>query len=1138
MSKVFKAIGTIAAVVSTVAAFIPGGQLVSAIAGGVALAANIGAQLTAKKPAAQGSLTQILIQSNAPTPYLMGETYFGGVMRHDVGYGGKVSKVQNPYRGMPVVYSGCGPVQGLVGMFADFISVGFSGAAATGYYAGFLYRSYQLGATPEAGALTAQWPGMPGWSSAHKLSGKAAILWSLKFDKEGEKYAGGVPQFGAVWQGVKVYDPRLDSTYPGGSGSHRIDNEATWTYSQNPALHALAYSYGRYKSGKKIFGIGLSKDGLDLASFVAWANVCAANNWKVGGVIFEPGDRWANLKRIMAAGSAEPIFAGGVLSVKYDAPRVSLVTITGADFAEGARVRAMQSWRDRKNTWVPKYRSAAHKWEYVESAAVTSSVYLAEDGEEKVDTYQIDLCQDKDQAAQLTAYKLVNGREIAPIEITLKPGFRFYRPGDMVTINEPELGLINQDCVILTRVVDPQNFTVTLTLMSETTAKHDFALGKTGTAPPTPTLTSSEDKDNTAQTNALGGEAMSIAFKRSATQPSTPGDSTGTPATWYPDTGSVPSSANQMWATYGTRENSISDFVWQTPVPVEGLDGSPGSPGAPGTDAKLMFVTSNILNFPYDAAGSPKANTATIIATRQNAGAETTQWRLEKADGTLMVDWTTAATMVAVGGATSAPSNDTLTLTSGQFEGIRGSWANPDTLVYRARLNTSTTIEGKISLTKVQDGAPGTAGAPGAPGSNGVTYYTWYAYADAPDGSFNFTTGAPGGRFYQGIAYNKTTATESTNPADYAWAPYEGPPNFGLANFNSNTVIAGNKLIKVAGDGNWNASIHSTESFKGGATVSFVVDNGPNSFMVGLNTDPTTDASYSSLDFAIYIAGTTVQVYESAYMMHERTSFSAVGDVWTVTYNGKSVVYSKNGTPFYTNSSPAPNLTLFLDSSMSTPGMTVPFGRILAFAAAGPAGTDGATGSPGAPGAPGNKTVRVYRRSSSAPSTPTGNVPPSGWSTTIPADDGTAVWASDVETQSNGTTVVGSYTTPVMFQAATPIAGNTTVAIDSEAGASAAILRSIPAGGTLPITARIRTQVAGGSGTQFLRIEWRVKGGTYATLGTEGSNAYAFGERGVVSKSETFTNSSGVEQLYEFRAFTRVTGSPAGVDETRSYITA
>lgn len=521
MSKVLRTVGKIAGVVAGVALIASGvgsalgGTMMFSALGVTASAASIAtyaglasglagmlAQATAKKPPAQGSVNQITVDPNAPSPYLIGQTYFGGVLRHDVGYGGKVGKVQNPYRGMVIEYSVCGPLEALVSMHADFITVPFSGGDATGYYAGFMHRDYQLGATPEASALTPNWPSMPGWDSSSKLSGKAAILWGALFDKAGKKYTSGVPQFGAVWQGVKVYNPRLDSTYPGGSGAQRSDDRTTWAYSEWPDDHALTYALAHWYSGKKMFGIGLPVDAIDVEAFVAWGNVCRANNWKVGGVIFEPGDRWANLKRIMAAGSAEPIFSGGVLSVKYDAPRVSLVTITPDDYADGPiRTRGMQTWAERKNTYIPKYRSGDHKWEYVESDAITDAGYLAEDGEEKADTYQVDLCQDKDQAAQLTAYKLVNGREMFPIERNLKPQFRFYKPGDMVTIDDPEGGLNAQDCVIVQRSVDPQTLAVRWVLMSETSGKHPFALGQVGTAPPTPTLLDPADRDEAANEN-------------------------------------------------------------------------------------------------------------------------------------------------------------------------------------------------------------------------------------------------------------------------------------------------------------------------------------------------------------------------------------------------------------------------------------------------------------------------------------------------------------------------------------------------------------------------------------------------------------------------------------------------------------
>jgi len=461
-----------------------------------ATVASIGAQATAKKPGAKGSVNSVMIATDALSPYLIGRTYFGGVLRHDVGYGATLKKVKNPYRGMVMVYSVAGPLESLEGLYLDFQPISFSGTAATGYYASYLYRDYRLGLTSET-ALTPFWSGMPNWTSAHKLSGKAAVLWNLKFDKDGKRFASGVPIQGAVWNGVKCYDPRLDDTYPGGEGDHRIDDPATWEWSECPGLHALKYALGSYQNDIKVFGVGLPVAGVMVEHFVSLANVCDANGWKAGGVIFEPGDRWANLKDILQAGGADPLFIGGKLGLKINAPRVSLDTITPADLADDdAEITAMQSWRERRNGIIPKYRSEANKWDYVQSDLVQVADYVTEDGEEKNEERQYNLVQDKDHAAQLAGYELVNGRERFPLVLPCKPRLRKYGPGDMLTLELPDHDLDGVDAVIVDRSMDPATMVVTLTFMEETPGKHATVLALTGTVPPPPDLVDPADRDD------------------------------------------------------------------------------------------------------------------------------------------------------------------------------------------------------------------------------------------------------------------------------------------------------------------------------------------------------------------------------------------------------------------------------------------------------------------------------------------------------------------------------------------------------------------------------------------------------------------------------------------------------------------
>lgn len=63
----------------------------------------------------------------------------------------------------------------------------------------------------------------------------------------------------------------------------------------------------------------------------------------------------------------------------------------------------------------------------------------------------------------------------------------------------------------------------------------------------------------------------------------------------------------------------------------------------------------------------------------------------------------------------------------------------------------------------------GDQGVPGPPGEDGNPNYTWVKYADDENG--NGMADRPDGKRYLGLAYNKTTQTESTNPSDYNWSP-------------------------------------------------------------------------------------------------------------------------------------------------------------------------------------------------------------------------------------------------------------------------------------------------------------------------------------------------------------------------------
>jgi hypothetical protein len=78
------------------------------------------------------------------------------------------------------------------------------------------------------------------------------------------------------------------------------------------------------------------------------------------------------------------------------------------------------------------------------------------------------------------------------------------------------------------------------------------------------------------------GQAVDVVFQRSASQPSAPAATTGVPSGWFATVAEVPFSASPLWSSFGRRQTPAANWTWQTPVRVQGLDGSAGPAGPSG----------------------------------------------------------------------------------------------------------------------------------------------------------------------------------------------------------------------------------------------------------------------------------------------------------------------------------------------------------------------------------------------------------------------------------------------------------------------------------------------------------------------------------------------------------------------------
>ena len=139
-----------------------------------------------------------------------------------------------------------------------------------------------------------------------------------------------------------------------------------------------------------------------------------------------------------------------------------------------------------------------------------------------------------------------------------------------------------------------------------------------------------------------------------------------------------------------------------------------------------------------------------------------------------------------------------------------------------------------------------------------------------------------------------------------------------ILNPRGNNVVTGNRIEKVGGVGAWDSDCYSSDAHTNGAYVSFSPALATKYFMIGLNTDPTTDQSYTSIDYSWYCHSVGYNIYESGTPTSVTGTYSA-GDIFTITYDGSTVRYYHNGVEKRSVAASA-GLTFYLDSSFYTPG--------------------------------------------------------------------------------------------------------------------------------------------------------------------------------------------------------------------------
>ncbi|WP_336968364.1 hypothetical protein [Brevundimonas aurantiaca] len=453
-----------------------------------------------------GRTFEFVIDPDGPIPFAAGRVGVAGSVIHRDTFGPDLM-----YYGIPFVLSGAGPITAIESFKADDYPMSFdaNGGATTEPYRQELFFRSVLGHQPAPIALTTpsgfkNGATLPGWTSAHKLSGKAAGVIFMAENSKGSAFPTGEIKPLVQMMGLKGWDPTLDSTYPGGSGPCRLHDSSTWVTLTCPILWGLKWALGLWEgptlkgapahgstTDYQVGGIGAKLSGIDVPAFVAASNVAKANGWTVSAYPNTDDDKHQVLQSFLQAGGA--IYsqrAGKISCISRAAPRTSIVTISAADTAGPLEIDAAASRIDRINTLRPRFWSPAHRWQMTAlDGEVTAESYREEDGAVRSRGIDYPYVSNAVQVAQLAALQIANTREGIAGVIPLKPHLQRIRPGDAFTITEPGFVLNGLKCLCLNTDYDPATGVVRVSFVSETDGKYPFALGQSPTPPEPQVLT-------------------------------------------------------------------------------------------------------------------------------------------------------------------------------------------------------------------------------------------------------------------------------------------------------------------------------------------------------------------------------------------------------------------------------------------------------------------------------------------------------------------------------------------------------------------------------------------------------------------------------------------------------------------------
>lgn len=312
---------------------------------------------------------------------------------------GKVKKTHNAYLTKVIALSDI-PVSALTGLIVngEYITYAGSsefGAALGGKYSGHGWITFYDGTQVAADSqlVTNYGSYTRPWSSNFVGTDVAYAIMTFKFNTD---IFNSEPECKFVMEGIKVYDPRADTSV-GGSGTQRWDTPSTWEFSKNNAVLIYNILRGITLADGTKWGGECEAGDLPFDNWVAAMNVCdelvtlgaggSEPRYEAGYEIIIGEDEPADIIEELLKGCHGAMTEiGGTYKIRVGPPALPVFFVTDDDFlvSEDQDFDPFPPINEARNTIYSSYPSPAEEWNTHDAPRYTNTDYVDEDDGQEI----------------------------------------------------------------------------------------------------------------------------------------------------------------------------------------------------------------------------------------------------------------------------------------------------------------------------------------------------------------------------------------------------------------------------------------------------------------------------------------------------------------------------------------------------------------------------------------------------------------------------------------------------------------------------------------------------------------------------------------------------------------------------------